>query len=340
MALRSQLFKGDTKLDAAAVSDSAHITPGARGEHVRKIQFALIQLDGAKITADGAYGPATAAAVLAYKQKRGIINTSIQTKADNITGKMTLASMDQELLKAPPPAPRSLIPTNRLLLNFKLDSLLIDIFIKIEGFGSPQKQGLHDPFQSAAFSANTMANPRYDITKRFLTSFIFTGSLDSRDPSKVIIDAVNLLNQSAEGKIDRIFMWGGSAGGKNVLKIANALANSVGDTIQYIALSDAAFEENDPVMRNPGNIKGKIKKNWFQTFGQTIDPRKEFHGPVPGFIPFDMTGSPGVQTAKRDFENLSFIDRQFGANKAKAADSAHNSAFADIRAMILDPKLP
>ena len=340
MALRSQLFKGDTKLDAAAVSDSAHITPGARGEHVRKIQFALIQLDGAKITADGAYGPKTAAALLAYKQKRGIINTSIQTKADNITGKMTLASMDQELLKAPPPAPRSLIPTNRLLLNFKLDSLLIDIFIKIEGFGSPQKQGLHDPFQSAAFSANTMANPRYDITKRFLTSFIFTGSLDSRDPSKVIIDAVNLLNQSAEGKIDRIFMWGGSAGGKNVLKIANALANSVGDTIQYIALSDAAFEENDPVMRNPGNIKGKIKKNWFQTFGQTIDPRKEFHGPVPGFIPFDMTGSPGVQTAKRDFENLSFIDRQFGANKAKAADSAHNSAFADIRAMILDPKLP
>jgi|GEM_PF-2391191 len=353
MALRSQLFKGDTKLDAAAVSDSAHITPGARGEHVRKIQFALIQLDGAKITADGAYGPATAAAVLAYKQKRGIINTSIQTKADNITGKMTLASMDQELLKAPPPAPlpvapRSLIPTNRLLLNFKLDSLLIDIFIKIEGFGSPQKQGLHDPFQSAAFSANTMANPRYDITKRFLTSFIFTGSLDSRDPSKVIIDAVNLLNQSAEGKIDRIFMWGGSAGGKNVLKIANALANSVGDTIQYIALSDAAFEENDPVMRNPGNIKGKIKKNWFQTFGQTIDPRKEFHGPVPGFIPFDMTGSPDVQTAKRDFENLNIVERQFGANKAKAADSAHNSAFAeglsvglaDIRKMILEPKLP
>ncbi len=355
MALRSQLFQGDSKLDAAAVSDSAHITPGARGEHVRKIQLALIQLDGAKITADGAYGPATAAAVLAYKQKRGIINTKIQTKADNITGIMTLAKMDEELAKSaqpPPPlkpvTPPSALRSNRLLLNFKFDALLIDIFIKIEGFGSPQKQGLHDPVQSALFSAITMANPQYDSANRFLTALIFTGSLDSRNPSQVIIDTVKLLNQSVEGKIDRIFMWGGSAGGKNVLTVANAIANIAGDTIQYIALSDAAFDENDPMMTNPGNIKGKVKKNWFQTFGQTIDPRKEFHGPVTGFIPFDMTDQPQVKAVKKNFESLGPIDRLRGANRAAAADSAHNSAFAeglsvglsDIRRMLLAPKLP
>jgi len=76
MALQSQLFRGDPQLEAAAVSDPAHIEPGARGEHVRKIQLALIQLDGADIDPDGQYGPATAAAVLAYKQKqkRNIIN--------------------------------------------------------------------------------------------------------------------------------------------------------------------------------------------------------------------------------------------------------------------------
>jgi hypothetical protein len=48
MALQSQLFSGDPKLEAAAVSDSAHIVPGSSGDHVRKIQMALIQLDGAK----------------------------------------------------------------------------------------------------------------------------------------------------------------------------------------------------------------------------------------------------------------------------------------------------
>jgi peptidoglycan hydrolase-like protein with peptidoglycan-binding domain len=56
--------------------------PGGRGDHVAKIQQALIELDGAKIGRDGIYGPATAGAVLAYKRKRNIINTAYQTQAD------------------------------------------------------------------------------------------------------------------------------------------------------------------------------------------------------------------------------------------------------------------
>jgi hypothetical protein len=104
MALQSQLFRGDSKLEGAAVSDAAHIVQGARGEHVQKIQLALISLDGAVIDADGVYGPATAAAVLAYKRKRGIINRSRQTQADNIVGEMTIAALDREMVdKEKPP---------------------------------------------------------------------------------------------------------------------------------------------------------------------------------------------------------------------------------------------
>ena len=99
MGLQSQLFRGDQKLEAAAVSDPAHIVPGATGPHVAKIQRALIQLDGANIATDEMYGPATAAAVLAYKQKRKIINRSYQTQADNVVGKMTMASLDREMLE-------------------------------------------------------------------------------------------------------------------------------------------------------------------------------------------------------------------------------------------------
>jgi peptidoglycan hydrolase-like protein with peptidoglycan-binding domain len=91
------------RLEAAAVSDPAHIVPGATGSHVRKIQTALFVLDDAAI-ADGElrrtfYGPSTADAVLAYKQKRNIINRSYQTQADNIVGKMTIASLDDEMHK-------------------------------------------------------------------------------------------------------------------------------------------------------------------------------------------------------------------------------------------------
>ena len=99
MALKSRLFHGDPKLEATATSHAAHITQGARGEHVLKIQFAVARLDGIPITKDGIYGRETAAAVLAYKQKRNIINQSYQSKADDIVGIMTMVALDREMLQ-------------------------------------------------------------------------------------------------------------------------------------------------------------------------------------------------------------------------------------------------
>jgi peptidoglycan hydrolase-like protein with peptidoglycan-binding domain len=97
--LKSRLFRGDPKLEAAAVSNAAHITQGATGQHVLKIQLAVARLDGVPITQDSMYGLKTAAAVLAYKQKRSIINRSYQTKADDIVGIMTMAALDQEMFQ-------------------------------------------------------------------------------------------------------------------------------------------------------------------------------------------------------------------------------------------------
>ncbi len=101
MPLQSQCLKGDAKLEAAAVSDPAHIFTGAVGAHVAKIQQALIVLDNANITAAEIaakqYGESTASAVLSFKQKRNIINRSYQSQADNIVGKMTMAALDQAL---------------------------------------------------------------------------------------------------------------------------------------------------------------------------------------------------------------------------------------------------
>lgn len=104
MPLLSRLFRGDAKLEAAAVNDAAHILQGARGEHVRKIQAALNLLNGAALAPDASYGPKTAAAVRAYKQKRRIINFSYQTLPDDIVGKMTIAAMDAEMRTLVAPA--------------------------------------------------------------------------------------------------------------------------------------------------------------------------------------------------------------------------------------------
>lgn len=103
MPLNSDLFMGDPKLEACAVSHPAHITPGAAGDHVAKIQIALRRLDRAVIDQGERslkkYGPSTAAAVLAYKQRRSIINRSYQSQADNIVGIMTIAQMDREMVE-------------------------------------------------------------------------------------------------------------------------------------------------------------------------------------------------------------------------------------------------
>lgn len=101
MALQSELFKGDAALEACAVKDSAHVSKGAVGGHVSRIQTALIALDGATIDpaelAAQRYGQSTTNAVLAYKKKRSIINFSYQTQVDSIVGKMTIAALDKEM---------------------------------------------------------------------------------------------------------------------------------------------------------------------------------------------------------------------------------------------------
>jgi peptidoglycan hydrolase-like protein with peptidoglycan-binding domain len=103
MMLQSTLFRGDEKLEACAIRDAAHLTRGAVGPHVAKVQKALNILDNASLVEDGSYGADTARAVLRYKQKRGIINRTYQSQADDIVGKMTIVKMDEELRARPDP---------------------------------------------------------------------------------------------------------------------------------------------------------------------------------------------------------------------------------------------
>ena len=103
MNLHSKLFSGNQRLESCAISDPSHVTNGDKGLHVFLIQQAVRVLDAADIARaeldSFAYGKSTADAVLAYKQKRSIINPAYETQADNIVGKMTIASLDQEMVE-------------------------------------------------------------------------------------------------------------------------------------------------------------------------------------------------------------------------------------------------
>jgi hypothetical protein len=130
MPLVSQLFRGDPVFERCLVEDQAHITPGSRGAHVNKIQTALFTLDGYVVVPrevqSQTYGTSTANGVLAYKRKRGIINRNYQAQADDIVGKMTIASIDAEMARVGPKPqtvkcfPSRLYPSTRLLLAFAI----------------------------------------------------------------------------------------------------------------------------------------------------------------------------------------------------------------------------
>lgn len=115
MPLRSRTFSGDQALEACLINDSAHLTRGARGEPVAKIQAVVMFLDDALIDqgelASKTYGPSTAAAILAYKRKRNIVNQAYETQADDIVGRMTIKALDDELMLEQvdhtPPGPRT-----------------------------------------------------------------------------------------------------------------------------------------------------------------------------------------------------------------------------------------
>ena len=118
MPLRSRLFAGDRRLEACLVDDKAHLTQGTRGDFVSKVHTALFLVDGLNVDAAELkaqlYGRSTAQAVLAYKRRRHIVNLSYQHTEDDIVGKMTIASLDNEVaLHEIRPADVPLAPQNK-----------------------------------------------------------------------------------------------------------------------------------------------------------------------------------------------------------------------------------
>jgi hypothetical protein len=152
------------------VSDPAHITGGSRGDHVAKIQLALNQLDDAELKFDGIYGPATAQAVMDYKNNpsRRILQ-SFQTTADNIVGKRTIASLDSEMLAAEraatdlrivvlkpgprPPIPAIAVRRPALRLGFALPAAFANVIV------DPTAPTQSVRVKSRAFSELLIKNP-------------------------------------------------------------------------------------------------------------------------------------------------------------------------------------
>lgn len=118
MGLTSMLFTSpdrDEQLERCLVSDPAHIGEGinGNGEHVRRIQTALNELESCDLAVDGIFGRATGDAVENYKNKHRIFAPGRGT-ADRIVGKGTIRRLDEDVAgfeQSMPPAAGLVSPT-------------------------------------------------------------------------------------------------------------------------------------------------------------------------------------------------------------------------------------
>ena len=320
MALQSRLLGGTPKLEAAAVSDPAHILPGATGPHVGQIQQALNKLDGANIAEDSAYGPSTAAAVRAFKEKRRILN--VQGKIDDIVGKKTLAALDAEMLA------QEAGGGGKLRLGFKVDGepTIADVVVKFQGAFeegvltpdsvlSGRRIFVYKPMPIQPFGNAVMVNPnngRALIRVGRKTTTIGTASLRVFAP--LVLDLLRML-KALELQTGKIFIHGSSSGGRNAIDFSARLSG-FGLTPHFVAAVDAAFFQADTTSRpeaftaRPTTIPAFIssagstpnRHNFFQTLGNHSKPTlrqgllfqstmagEEIHGTVAGFQNQNLT---------------------------------------------------
>jgi hypothetical protein len=144
--LTSKLFRDDPALQKCLVSDPSHVTPGSQGDHVTKIQAALVTLGAGVIAPDEIegqlYGPTTAWTVRAFKgPPRNILGPG-QTTPDNIVGKKTIAALDHEVVAF---ENRPLPP-------------VISLFVSMTHEGSPHDHSTC-PVDTSGHSVDHMATP-------------------------------------------------------------------------------------------------------------------------------------------------------------------------------------
>lgn len=332
-AFESDHFKGatgtaQTQLQRALASGPAHIMPDRllrpgekqKVESLKFVQEALNRLQSARAILDlkavpqseidaGSYGPGTEEVVRAFKNKLQVLGPG-QTQVDVITGVLTLSNLDEEMCRLE----GKLKPDDN---PFKAGT--VDIVVDILGFGSEGAQGQQTRGGAVAAS---VTSPEYKSKNRKLVVIQFTGSGDHRNPVPRIraqIDAA-----TAGNTLGAILMRGESAGGPNVLQLADVLiCDGLGAAIRYCGLADGAFFDGQtvsppppmimpigvPLIRSPA-FPGPVEKvNIYQSFGNGrkfsvekgrmiwfgLMENREVHGDVAGFANDDLSKTGGIR---------------------------------------------
>ncbi len=350
--LVSKLFTdGDqaatAKLEGCATGQpsevASHFSQGQNktGEHVRRTQQALqnIQKNEPSLgippfSVSGLYDSAFARAIAVYKDRRNIRNFA--NKIDDVVGIKTIRRLDQDQVtiegkgggNTGPPAQRK----------------GQDVYIKIFGFDNPSQQGrdVSSSAEAQSFAAAINGAPGY-LGRHFpLQTVWFIGGFNNSPVPQITIRTLLIMVGHKPFEANRIFISGGSSGGKNALQVAERLATAI-LPIKFIGIWDGAFQREDLLdpsqfdkdenfnPEKPATLRFKgptsiscEKLNFFQSWGHTLNKFEEVHGEVASCTQTDLTHHPNVEAVKRRFDAIIF---KTGSDRQKAIDDAHVAAF-------------
>lgn len=285
---QSEHFKGNDLIQACADKPMMHIQFGAQGDHVALIQSALKQIRERAFKGDPFDVPPAIAAdpdinkkkfdistrncIQTYKNDRSIINYSYQTSADPIVGQMTIKRLDEEMAWIEGRKKDDAKPSQ-------------DFFIEIRGDQFLTGKDISD--EIAPFAKITSNQKGYREKHGDLKAICFLGGIGPTDPFNKVMNRFNSESAGVK-KFGRVVIQGTSVGGRTAMRVANQLILK-GIDVAFLALNDAAFDENDPMLNWPQLSAIGNKISYFQHWSFTIDPDKEFHGCPTGFTPDDMT---------------------------------------------------
>ena len=239
--------------DPSPVQSHFSVKDNSRGEPIRKLQEALVAIQKKDLklklrtfSVTGIYDGNFANAVEDYKRARNIKNHA--GVIDNVIGVKTIIAMDGELPSSPPDKPAD---TRKK----------VDIVLRLEGnrvearMTGPQvlPSGRHlQVYSPVPPFDKILLNP---TTDRFLLLdgwFLHDTDAKAKGMLSQSLMLVKGLAGDLGARIDRVYFYGSSAGGRSVLDFAGFAKNTLGK-LTMIGVADAHFTQDDTKDKPTGN---------------------------------------------------------------------------------------
>jgi hypothetical protein len=180
-----------------------------------------------------------------------------------------------------------------------------DVLVHIVGEANPARGGQEVPDDEGQDGVGIPSTTRFNNMVNTEEYLRFHNRLQHRmirglAPANRIQEIANWVAENFDPR-GNVCIVGTSSGGPNILQLGALLAKQ-NVRIHYAGICDGAFADSNPIRRQAA-FAAFVSENFFQTRGDAIDPRQEFHGRIDSFkTNIDFTADPEFLARQAELE--------------------------------------